>query len=332
MPIPLPDLDDRTYAELTEQARALIPALLPEWTNYNPSDPGITLVELLAWLTEMLLYQVNQITDANTENFLRLINGPDWQPMPLDEGIRRTVLGLRERYRAVTAEDYEWLALHAWPLTGEARHLPGGGKIARARCVPRRDLSAADPAVRRAPAPAHVSLVVLATPEPVPDAEAGLAGPQRPDPVTELHQALWQFFDARRTLTTRHHVVGPRYLRVRISADLALRGDAPPLEALGDAQDAVAAYFDPLTGGPDGQGWPFGRTVYASEVSAVLQSLPLLSYVEDVEVTAPEAPDRVQNDDRGRAVAVVADAGELVQLQAIDLSAYDTRGTRYEKR
>jgi hypothetical protein len=90
MPIPLPDLDDRSYAELTAQARAMIPGLLPAWTDYNPSDPGTTLVELLAWLTEMLLFQVNQIPQASIEKFLELINGPGWSPgqLSLDEEIR----------------------------------------------------------------------------------------------------------------------------------------------------------------------------------------------------------------------------------------------------
>ena len=91
MPIPLPNLDDRSYAELTAEARALIPSLDPAWTNHNPSDPGITLVELLAWLTEMLLFQVDQVPPSSTEKFLKLLNGPDWsrpQSMSLDAAIR----------------------------------------------------------------------------------------------------------------------------------------------------------------------------------------------------------------------------------------------------
>ena len=134
MPIPLPNLDDRSYADLTAEAQALIPSLDPAWTNHNPSDPGITLVELLAWLTEMLMYQVDRVPPANTENFLKLLNGPDWsrpQDMSLDDAIRLTMLGLRERYRAVTAGDYEWLALNAWPQSTKAGQLPGGGKLLR---------------------------------------------------------------------------------------------------------------------------------------------------------------------------------------------------------
>jgi len=311
MPIPLPDLDDRSYADLTAQAMALIPSLDPAWTNYNPSDPGITLVELFAWLTEMLLYQVNQVPAANTQTFLKLLNGPDWvQPadMSLDVTTRQTILGLRDRYRAVTAADYEWLALNAWPQSTAAAALPGGGQIARVHCIPRRNLAATDPVQRGAEAPAHLSVVVV---------------PAAGQPVG-LYDALWQFFDGRRTLATRHHVVGPGYLPVEISANLALRDDAPPQQALADARQALVAYFDPLTGGASQQGWPFGRAVYVSEASAVLERVPLVHYVEDVQVTAPGAADRVVPN------AVLLEADELVQLGATPLVAFDVRGQRYQ--
>ncbi|HLK01353.1 MAG TPA: hypothetical protein VKU39_15795 [Streptosporangiaceae bacterium] len=312
MPIPLPNLDDRDYADLTAQAQALLPALDQTWTNYNPSDPGVTLVELFAWLTEMLLFQVNQVPPASTETFLRLLNGSGWTRDPgesLDGAVRDTVLKLRERYRAVTAADFEWLALNAWPLTDAAKALTGGGKLARVHCLPRRDLDATDQAVRGADAPAHVSLIVM------PADGAGDSG---------LHQALWTFLEPRRTLTTRHHVVGPGYLQVNVSADLALRDDALPQDALTAARQALLGYFDPLTGGADGQGWPFGRSVYTSETSAVLERVSLVSYVENVQVTAPGAADRVQSD------GVVLQADELVRLGATPLVAYDTRGRAYQ--
>src|SRR5579859_743744 len=161
MPIPLPDLDDRSYADLTAQAMALIPSLDPAWTNYNPSDPGITLVELFAWLTEMMLYQVNQVPAANTATFLKLLNGPGWVQPPgvsLEAATRQTILNLRDRYRAVTAADYEWLAMTAWPGSPQATQLvsdwklTGAPLLARVRCIPRRDLAATDPVARAADA------------------------------------------------------------------------------------------------------------------------------------------------------------------------------------
>ena len=63
MPIVLPNLDDRTFVDLVEEARTLIPTHAPEWTDHNPSDPGITLVELFAYLAEILMYRLNRISD-----------------------------------------------------------------------------------------------------------------------------------------------------------------------------------------------------------------------------------------------------------------------------
>ena len=56
-----PVLDDLTYADLVGQAVARIPAVAPGWTDHNPGDPGITLLELFAWLAEMLVYQADQL-------------------------------------------------------------------------------------------------------------------------------------------------------------------------------------------------------------------------------------------------------------------------------
>lgn len=73
MALPIPNLDDKTFDELFEEARALIPRYAPEWTDHNLSDPGITLVDLFAWLTEMQIYSLNRVTDKNVLKFLRLL-------------------------------------------------------------------------------------------------------------------------------------------------------------------------------------------------------------------------------------------------------------------
>jgi Baseplate J-like protein len=77
MPIQLPNLDDRTYNDLVIEGLQLIPTYAPEWTNYNPADPGITLIELFAYITEMLIYRLDRVTDENKLAFLKLINGSD---------------------------------------------------------------------------------------------------------------------------------------------------------------------------------------------------------------------------------------------------------------
>jgi predicted phage baseplate assembly protein len=73
MPLQAPNLDDRQYADIMAQAKALIPRYAPEWTNFNDSDPGMTLVQLFAWMTEILVYRINQVPDLNYIKFLQLL-------------------------------------------------------------------------------------------------------------------------------------------------------------------------------------------------------------------------------------------------------------------
>jgi predicted phage baseplate assembly protein len=73
MPLTLPNLDDRRWADLVEESRALIPVYGSEWTDHNVHDPGITLVELLAYLAELDLFELNQVPDAHKRRFLALL-------------------------------------------------------------------------------------------------------------------------------------------------------------------------------------------------------------------------------------------------------------------
>lgn len=76
MPIPNPILDDRSYQQLRDELVRRIPVYTPEWTDHNASDPGITLLELFAFLGENLLYRFNQIPEAARLEFLRLLQLP----------------------------------------------------------------------------------------------------------------------------------------------------------------------------------------------------------------------------------------------------------------
>src|SRR6266446_8239836 len=86
MPLKIPILDDRRYQQLLDEALARIPVYTPEWTNFNKSDPGVTLVEIFAFLTENLLYRSNQIPERNRKKFLKLLNVP-LQPATAAQGL-----------------------------------------------------------------------------------------------------------------------------------------------------------------------------------------------------------------------------------------------------
>jgi len=76
MPLPTPILDDRSYQQLRDELVRRIPVYNPEWTDHNPSDPGITLLELFAFLGENVLYRFNQIPETTKLAFLRLLQVP----------------------------------------------------------------------------------------------------------------------------------------------------------------------------------------------------------------------------------------------------------------
>ncbi len=76
MPITVPNLDDRSFDEILAEAVARIPVHTPEWNNFNDSDPGMTLVQLFAFMTENLLYRSNRIPEANRLKFLSLLGVP----------------------------------------------------------------------------------------------------------------------------------------------------------------------------------------------------------------------------------------------------------------
>lgn len=76
MPLRVPELDSRTYEDLLEQALARIPVHTPEWTGFSKSDPGLTLIEVFAFLTDSLLYRAKQIPERNRLKFLSLLGVP----------------------------------------------------------------------------------------------------------------------------------------------------------------------------------------------------------------------------------------------------------------
>ena len=73
MPLPDPQLDDRRFQDIVNEAKMLIPRYCPEWTDHNVSDPGVTMIELFAWMTDLILYRMNRVPEKNYLRFMDLI-------------------------------------------------------------------------------------------------------------------------------------------------------------------------------------------------------------------------------------------------------------------
>ena len=73
MPLQTPVIDDRRFEDILKEARTLIPRYTPEWTDLNDNDPGMALVQLFAWMTDMMLFRLAQVPELHYIKFLQLL-------------------------------------------------------------------------------------------------------------------------------------------------------------------------------------------------------------------------------------------------------------------
>jgi predicted phage baseplate assembly protein len=176
----------------------------------------------------------------------------------IDRAHGRALDELARPVRAVTLSDFEALALEA-----------PGVPVARAAVWP--GYHAAYPCLH---APGVVTVVVL----------PACGSPPLPGP--EFLAVVQAYLNRRRPLTTEVRVVGPGYVPVTVTASLHTSRLFPDLAD--QAQKTLDHFFDPLTGGAQGTGWPFGRAVIASEVMSVLAALPGVTFVDQLALTGAD--------------------------------------------
>lgn len=87
MALPNIKLDERSFQDLVDEAKLRIPRYCPEWTSHNVSDPGVTLIELFAYMVDQLLYQVNRVPEKNYRAFLDMIGVKLASPNPANAEI-----------------------------------------------------------------------------------------------------------------------------------------------------------------------------------------------------------------------------------------------------
>jgi len=304
MPLAIPSLDDRTFDDLVREALDMIPSHAPEWTDHNASDPGITLLELLAYVTEMLIYRVNQIGDSHLRVFTELLTGKPSDPdRPVRESLFDAVRNLRLPARAVTCHDFERLAMAADPAVS----LDPDPRIKRARCVADVDLELTPDGVER---PGHVSVVI------VPARKSNEPGPE---PDGELLRHLHAKLEKYCLLTTRLHITGPRYVPVRLKAALSTALGVDESRLLGAARETLERVFDPVGRARDDHGWPFGRNIFLSSVYDVLERVPGVDHVAALEIV-PHDHLRIKRNQAGQEVGIELLGHELPLVEITELT------------
>jgi hypothetical protein len=313
-----------TYQDLLAEALARLPGLSPEWTDFSPSDPGVAVLELLAWISESMIFRAGRVHEPELRAFVRLVRGPDYtfpEGHDLEDILADARRSLGESTRDVTPGDLvDFLLTH----DGFDPH-----RIARVLCLPDRDwkLPADDPAGAR---PGHLRVVV------VPDAAPRVgATPREPAPDPALLAAVRAALEPRRLLTAHNHVVAPVYVPIKVRAKIYLFDDAHGPTARDAIRTALLERLDPLTGGEDGRGWPFGRNVYTSEIGALIDAVPGIDFLENLrfEVEAAHAARLIAapvGDEP--AIGVRLDPHELVTLRFADdhLELYERKGGAWQ--
>ena len=185
-----------------------------------------------------------------------------------DTKIRTRAVFHKER-AVLTKTDYETLALTT-----------PGLRVARAKLV-----ANFNPKFRSLKLPGEVTLIVEAQPPP----RAAFPNATPMTPSKGFLATIKNFIESRRVVTTNVNVIGPEYVEVRVSGQVFLKKRVSESETRESIDRALAQFFDPVFGGPvAGQGWPFGRSIFPSEISQQLVKVEGVDYVTKIAINGLE--------------------------------------------
>ncbi|MGW6129719.1 putative baseplate assembly protein [Cellulomonas sp. NPDC055163] len=265
-----PILDDRSQAQLAEELRRRIPVYVPAWTDHNPTDPGIALLELFAYLGESLLYRFNQIPETTYVEFLRLLGVQPRGARPASVLVAaetdepQGVQVLRGSEAAAGDVSFETDdELYAWPLeaVGAGKTPVPDAQIARERRLDA--ISRPDVPKDRKPVFYHTAL----TPE----------DPTAPDVVPvdvseQVDRRLWVALLARDT--TDLAALGGRILFLGVAFDEQLARSRPLDKVLPDPTEKFRSKV--LTEDPPPTVWELWTGVPASPTESPFRSLAVI--------------------------------------------------------
>jgi predicted phage baseplate assembly protein len=195
---------------------------------------------------------------ARVENRSGAVGGSDAETLE-DAKVRGPML-LRARGRAVTAEDFVELARDVAP------------EAARVHCAASREGDQGE------------GVLVLVIPHLAGD-EVGRIRLADLTPEDDMLRRISDALDACRLVGTRILVAPPHYTGLTVVADVHARERFDAEEVHQEVLRALYGFLDPLTGGPDGTGWPFGRSVQAHEVHTALARIPGVDMAQELSVT-----------------------------------------------
>ncbi len=270
MQIQFPDLANRTYKDILDEMISTIPKYSEKWTNYNPSDPGIMILETLAWIFDATFYRIDRIPEESYINFIKLIAGAGGEEVDkqleilkkdpnsdryhieileflkeIEESkkrgqINRNIIEMKaaalrfinSNYRAITEEDFRALAIEATEKNHEN-----------------------DPRVKRVEInkghEGKIDITIIS---------------DQLDKYDKLKKIVKDYLEPRKLLCTKINVTEPDYSPVSIYIEVACLSHTRQDITADRIKKNILEFLDPLKGGDDKKGWVYGRTLTVFEL------------------------------------------------------------------
>jgi len=237
----------------------------------NPANPAANVIareyrvgggklgNVAAGKVSAMLSSISGVDANGVSNLKAAHSGRDEET--LEEAKLRAPQSLKNKDRAVTAEDFEALARQA-------------GNVRRAKALPLHHPDFPDVQV-----PGVITVIV------VPDSEQ-----PNPLPSEGTLRTVCAYLNERRLLTTELYVIRPHYRHVTVRAEILALATADVAEVKDNIQSALTEYFHPLKGGEDGQGWPFGGDIYFSLVYRRILEISGVQRIQTLEMTLDGEP------------------------------------------
>ncbi len=323
MAIEIPNLDTRNFEEMTLALEREIPKFTPDWDDFNFSDPGITIVEMLVWIGETLAYRANRIPNETYANFLTLLGGasfdeiekrlaslgpfdPDYrefleylkylqqnQDAPLDVGNMReaAVLFFQAPYLAVTHADFSLLAYQT------NRIIPRGEwTVSKAVVVEENETVT----VYIAPQSKDWDKNGGGYFETVVSKHSGsrlqfhhhvhaqtFFENNSPE-MDRLLTHVTHYLEPRTLLGTAVKVTGVQFQTIEIVVNLYLEPGANLSMRAAEIERTILNWLDPREGGTSGKGWSHNQFPQSDELVSLLLKMPDITRVLDAQITMPQ--------------------------------------------
>lgn len=260
MGLKIPNLDQKEFAQMMEESLARLPSYTEKWTDHNASDPGITIMELLAWMADINSYRLNRIGTEHYLGFLELLEGKVQSESKNEvdveslNSVKKALLAFSKNLntpsKAVSLEDFEYLALST-PKTN----------LAKAKATVNKALN-------------EVSVVVVPH------------GEKASQPGCLTRTKVQKYLEEKRLLTTRVKIVEEvTYTPINVHLKLLTKYRDP--SAL---KEKVLLLLDrflhPLYGGKKSEGWEFGEDVHVAHIYQLLHTIEGIDRIDSVYLSA----------------------------------------------